>query len=267
MAPPRIPDGQQVELIGTSLLTTLLLADGIEVSQPIRDRGIDLIAYLDIGYFRAVPIQIKASSQARFGFDRKYEKFPDLRIVHLWNVQDPQTSRVFCTTFTQAADIAQELGWTTTRSWEKGIYSTAVNPKTASGQRVLDALRPYEVSSGDWHGPLFGLAIAAPRSDERFDDGAESSFVLLDASSSYRFELDGETFDPGRTGRVLIDPVARILWVRQDTFDGEPFVPDLTADQQYMFRPHGYITLTTTSSGFLATRDTPGERLVIERDR
>jgi hypothetical protein len=36
-------DSQQVELVGTALLRTHLLADGIELAEPIRDRGVDLI--------------------------------------------------------------------------------------------------------------------------------------------------------------------------------------------------------------------------------
>jgi hypothetical protein len=255
-----------VEVVGTSLLTTLLLAEGIEVARPIRDRGIDLLAYLDLGYFRAVPIQVKAYSEARFGIDRKYEKFPELRIVHLWNVQGPRASQVFCTTFSQAFDIAEELGWTATQSWQNGTYSTAIKPGTAGAQRVAEVLSRFEVTPGGWLDPLFGLEAAVEHPDERFDPGVEDSCVLLEGPASYRFELNGDVFHAGRTGRVLVDPAARILWVRQDTFDGEPFVPELGTEERYMFRSHQYLSLIATPTGFEASRDTPGERLVIERE-
>lgn len=44
-APPL--DTQQLELIGRSLLVGELLRDGLEVALPERDRGIDLIAYVE----------------------------------------------------------------------------------------------------------------------------------------------------------------------------------------------------------------------------
>ncbi len=88
MSESRALDGQQVELVGTALLTSMLLLDGIEVADPKRDRGIDLIAYLDRGdVFHATPIQVKASFDARFGVDREYAADPVLRRVHIWHVR------------------------------------------------------------------------------------------------------------------------------------------------------------------------------------
>ena len=58
-------DKQVTELVGRSKLVAELLRSGIEVAIPERDRGIDLIAYLDLdlraAHFVARPIQMKAS--------------------------------------------------------------------------------------------------------------------------------------------------------------------------------------------------------------
>ena len=102
-------DSQQIELVGTALLTSLLLADGIEVADPKRDRGVDLIAYIDAGFFRAVPIQVKANTQARFVVDRKYERFPGLRLVQVWYATDPTNAEIYCLTYAQAESLAAEF--------------------------------------------------------------------------------------------------------------------------------------------------------------
>ena len=40
-------DTQSIEILGRNRLINELIGAGIEVAQPLRDRGIDLIAYLD----------------------------------------------------------------------------------------------------------------------------------------------------------------------------------------------------------------------------
>jgi len=73
-------DTQLTEIFGRNRLINDLLRSGVEVATPARDRGVDLIAYLDIdeqiGRFVAVPIQIKTATQRSFSIDRKYSKFP-----------------------------------------------------------------------------------------------------------------------------------------------------------------------------------------------
>jgi hypothetical protein len=63
-------DTQQLELIGRSLLVGELLRDGLEVALPERDRGIDLIAYVEGDQtgvpFVARPIQMKARTAPAF---------------------------------------------------------------------------------------------------------------------------------------------------------------------------------------------------------
>ena len=63
------PDTQLVELASKSWLASELIRSGIEVARPERDRGLDLIAYVDrdvrVGNFVASPIQMKAATGAR----------------------------------------------------------------------------------------------------------------------------------------------------------------------------------------------------------
>lgn len=127
----------------------LLLRDGLEVARPERDRGLDLIAYLDIdqagGPFLACPIQVKAHVREAFAVDRKYEKFPNLLLAFLWNVVDPANLEAYCLSYSEAVQVADSLGWTATASWAAGIYST-----TRPSIRVKQALQPYRMAPGRW---------------------------------------------------------------------------------------------------------------------
>lgn len=61
-------DTQCIEIIGKNLLISQLLEAGLEVAEPLRDRGIDLIVYAERGVkqFSAFPIQLKASTDKSF---------------------------------------------------------------------------------------------------------------------------------------------------------------------------------------------------------
>jgi hypothetical protein len=86
-------DGQTVEIIGRNYLVSMLVRDGLEVARPERDRGVDLIAYLDLektgGSFTACPIQMKAATRSSFSLFQKYTKFSRLLLAYVWHVQNP----------------------------------------------------------------------------------------------------------------------------------------------------------------------------------
>ena len=71
-------DTQVTELLGRNRLVSELLRAGLEVALPLRDRGIDLIAYADVGAeltrFFACPIQMKAATASSFTVSRKYAR-------------------------------------------------------------------------------------------------------------------------------------------------------------------------------------------------
>jgi hypothetical protein len=65
-----------VEIIGRNYLVSMVVSDGLEVARPERDRGVDLIAYLDLDEARrfvACPIQMKAATTASFSLFSKYD--------------------------------------------------------------------------------------------------------------------------------------------------------------------------------------------------
>ncbi len=142
-------DSQQVELIGRNLLVGELLRDGLEVARPERDRGIDLIAYVDLdqagGRFVACPIQVKAHTSSAFAVDRKYERFPGLLLVYLWNVLDLTRIEAYCLSYTEAVRVAEAMGWTKTASWSAGIYST-----TRPSERLKHLLHRHRMAPGRW---------------------------------------------------------------------------------------------------------------------
>lgn len=75
-------DTQKVELLGRNRLIDELLRDDLEIALPVRDRGIDLIAYVDLdsasSTYVACPIQMKAAWTRSFVIEKKYAKFPRL---------------------------------------------------------------------------------------------------------------------------------------------------------------------------------------------
>jgi hypothetical protein len=146
-------DTQSVEILGRNRLINELVEGGIEVAQPLRDRGVDVIAYLDLNSetkkFTAVPIQMKASSEASFSVHRKYSRISNLIIAFVWGVRDPRRSQVFALTYREAEGVARAMGWTKTASWRRGGYST-----TRPGDRLLKLIRPYEMTPRDWRKKL-----------------------------------------------------------------------------------------------------------------
>ncbi len=102
-------DSQQKEIAGKSFLVSCLIADGLEVATPLRDRGIDLIAYNDLspdGKFQAVPIQLKTFIKGGFSLDKKFEKFHNLLMAYVWHPLDPPNARLYVVPYKQAVKIA-----------------------------------------------------------------------------------------------------------------------------------------------------------------
>ena len=86
-------DSQLTELLGRNQLVSELIRAGLEIALPLRDRGIDLIAYADmergLDDFFACPIQMKASKGATLSLDRKYKKIHNLVSAYIWYIGNP----------------------------------------------------------------------------------------------------------------------------------------------------------------------------------
>jgi hypothetical protein len=146
---PHPGDSQRVELLGRNRLIDELLRDNLEVALPVRDRGIDLIAYADLSEsvtkYVARPIQMKASWNSAFGLDRKYEKFPGLLIAYVWHLSSPTDAVTYAMTYETCLSIAEQMGWTRTGSWERGAYAS-----NRPSKRLIEMLEPFQMRSGAW---------------------------------------------------------------------------------------------------------------------
>lgn len=152
-------DSQSVEIIGRNFLVSQLVADGLEVARPERDRGVDLIAYLDLdeaGRFVACPIQMQAATTASFSLFRKYERIAQLLLVYVWNVQEAVDARAYALRYSEAKAVADEMGWTNTESWRRGDYST-----TRPSHRLQTLLDPFLMHSGAWRQKVLEAGTAS----------------------------------------------------------------------------------------------------------
>jgi len=139
-------DTQSIEIIGRGRLVEQLLLGNVEVAVPTRDRGIDLIAYLDLGVsFVACPIQLKAATGRAFSISGKYAKFPSLIHAFVWNITGEKTE-IYALTQLQAIEVAEQMGYTKTQSWlEDERYAVT---KISDG--LLDRFQPYLMTSHRW---------------------------------------------------------------------------------------------------------------------
>jgi hypothetical protein len=136
-------DPQLIEVAGKHLLISRLIAAGLEVAEPIRDKGVDLIAYSGRGDFVARPIQLKASSNESFSLAAKYSSLSHLLITYVWNVQTPERSEVYAMSFKQAEEILKSKKYDQTDSWqEKGYYFVR-----SAGAELKELLKPYRIST------------------------------------------------------------------------------------------------------------------------
>ncbi|MFH1417536.1 MAG: hypothetical protein ABII12_04520 [Planctomycetota bacterium] len=142
-------DTQVIEVLGRNRLVDELLKADLEVALPVRDRGVDVIAYADLGSqvseFAARPIQMKAASTATFSVDRKYRRIRDLLIAYVWYVQEPERAVTYALTFGEASAVSDAMGWTKTASWRNGLYTT-----TRPSKKLVSLLKPYQMSPGRW---------------------------------------------------------------------------------------------------------------------
>ena len=144
-------DTGAIELIGRHCLIAELLADGIEAAMPIRDRGVDLIAYLEthenIDQFYSVPIQLKVSSRRSFSLDKKYQSIRDLLLVYIWGATGPETEREFyAMNYAQAEKMLDAMKYSDSKSWcVEGRYAT-----TRPTEDLVKKMKPYRMIRGNW---------------------------------------------------------------------------------------------------------------------
>ena len=157
-------DTQMVELLGRSRLIDQLLRAGLEVALPERDRGVDLIAYADLSEqvdrFSARPIQLKVATDRRLSIDRKYERISNLIIAFVWHIDDPNETEIYAMTYGQVLDLAEQAGWTKTKSWSTGSYSSR-HP----GKQTMQLMQRHRMTPQKWRELIVGDASRDPRRD------------------------------------------------------------------------------------------------------
>jgi len=142
-------DSQCVEILGQNFLTEQLMRGGIEVAKPARDKGVDLIAYVDlvseVKQFASRPIQLKVASKRSFSIDRKYECIANLLIAFVWHIDSEDETRCYALSYAEAIEVADQLGWTKTKSWANGTYSN-----TRPSVRLEQLAKPFLMTSRAW---------------------------------------------------------------------------------------------------------------------
>jgi hypothetical protein len=161
-------DTQVVELLGRQRLMGELLRAGLEVAVPARDRGVDLIAYVDLSrqvrQFASRPIQMKASTTSAFGVDQKYNRIADLILAYVWHLNNPSVAVTYAMTYPEAVQVAETMRWTETASWKRGRYSTS-----SPSKQLVGLLEPYRMSPERWRALVVGSerSVAARVARER----------------------------------------------------------------------------------------------------
>lgn len=151
-----ILDSQVVEVIGRQILVEQLLRAGIEVAAPIRDRGVDLVAYsersADAPGFVAFPIQMKAASRRAWNIDRKYANIDGLILAYVWHVEEPAKAVVYAMTYGDAVGIAEACGYAGSPSWQDGGYYASSNPSA----NLMSLLEKHQMTPEAWRMLLEG---------------------------------------------------------------------------------------------------------------
>jgi hypothetical protein len=130
---------QAVEAIGRGHLIGKLIREGIGVSAPLWDDGIDLIVHRsDANSFEAVPLQLKVSTNTYVGIEHKYLKVATLKFAFIWIGEADQLRSIFVMSYADLLDLFSKHS--KTKSWETG-FSTS-----RASKEKLDQMKRFEVS-------------------------------------------------------------------------------------------------------------------------
>jgi len=146
-------DSQIIEIIGLNRLVNDLLAAGVEVARPIRDRGVDLIAYIerDKKSFWARPIQLKAASEENFIINKKYSRATDLLLVYYWHLHSKNHPVAYAMSYATAVQIAAKMGYTKNATWTRNGIWTVHKP----GRDLKVLMEPYQMNPDRWKKAVF----------------------------------------------------------------------------------------------------------------
>jgi hypothetical protein len=94
---------QAIESIGRGHLVGKLIREGIGISIPIWDDGVDLIAHsFENDEFTAVPLQLKVSTNTFVGVEHKYRSKSKIKLVFCVDRPPRSTEKYFCNVIRRA---------------------------------------------------------------------------------------------------------------------------------------------------------------------
>jgi len=131
----------KTEWKGSKWLIKKLTRARIKISKPHDDEeGIDLIAYKALrNKFFFMPLHLRTSSSTHLSIRKDYRKLPNLKIIFIWYINDPEKTTAYCFSYAELMEIAEQKGWTKHNRWlESGRYDTR-----RSGKDVLKLIEPF----------------------------------------------------------------------------------------------------------------------------
>jgi hypothetical protein len=134
---------------------------------------------------------MKAAARFNFGFARKYERFPNLLFAFVWDLDDPARTSAVCMTLPEVVEICEQLGWTTTGSWEG---TTASARRGGAGYSTLapgwDIDRNLQVVAEAFGRRVDSLEVGLAQLTCRAEACAAGSVVANDVSGGHRPSAD-----------------------------------------------------------------------------
>lgn len=135
-----------IELVARNYLVNQLYRCGVEVAQPLRDIGVDLVAYLDRDCpdrtFRAWPLQLKANSSEGFSIDGKYAAIASLMIVFAWHLESEAAVEFYALSYDEIESLAASMGWARQRGQRWAV--------TKPSQQLRQLLQAHRVQPSGW---------------------------------------------------------------------------------------------------------------------
>jgi hypothetical protein len=140
-------DSDTIRLIGRNRVIDELLASGIDVAVPMRDKSFDLIAYADSDEQIVVcPMQVRCSSGRSFAIDQKMERVPNLLHAYVWGVGTEKIA-TYALTHREALTVAEQMGYSMGQT-QKDLYS--MKPS----KNLVDLLDRFRMTPETWRKKL-----------------------------------------------------------------------------------------------------------------
>ncbi len=144
------PDNRSTHRIGCDRLILELRQFGIHAEPSVKTRGVDFFVTRHQSGKPSqrlrIPILVRAASKANFSVIRRHEKISNLILAFVWHLRSGNPAETFAMTFNEALSIAEEMGWTSTGSWQRFGWYTNNEP----GKRLRAKLTAFKSTPDRW---------------------------------------------------------------------------------------------------------------------